>query len=427
MALDVLAKKLAEAGRGNDTALVHIAPKELAGLQALAQQHGGSLTINPKTGLPEAGFLESILPMAIGVGSEFIMPGNPWGAAALGGGIGLLTSGGNLMKGLQYGLGAYGGQGLASNLMGAGASELARQKAIEAAAQVQPENMIAANTEADQLREALAQRAAQQAPGATPGEMPYFQGESVNPGTASPGDYSQMAAPERPLIKEAMEQQAQYQAPAATPSAADIRAASPWDSLKAGPQAAMQDPMKFGKDNLKYIGAAAAPYLMSSSGIGGLGAGTPGAAGTGGGTIRPSTFSQQVNPRFGMPGEPYFIQQYTPRPAYAAAAGGVVPAFAGGGITSLANTFAAGGKLLRGPGDGLSDDIPAVIQGNNPQQAALADGEFVVSADVVSGLGGGSTEAGAKKLYSMMDRVRKNAHGHTKQIKKVNDAKVLPA
>jgi hypothetical protein len=70
----------------------------------------------------------------------------------------------------------------------------------------------------------------------------------------------------------------------------------------------------------------------------------------------------------------------------------------------LMGTYAAGGKLLRGPGDGMSDSIPAVIQGANPQRAALADGEFVIPADVVSHLGNGSTEAGSKHLYSMMDK-----------------------
>jgi len=88
--------------------------------------------------------------------------------------------------------------------------------------------------------------------------------------------------------------------------------------------------------------------------------------------------------------------------------------------------FAAGGmpRFLSGGGDGLSDDIPATIAGKQP--AKLADGEFVVSADVVSGLGGGSSKAGAKKLYSMMDRVRQQAHGTKKQVRKVSN-NALPA
>ena len=89
--------------------------------------------------------------------------------------------------------------------------------------------------------------------------------------------------------------------------------------------------------------------------------------------------------------------------------------------------FSSGGSMprfLSGGGDGLSDDIPATIEGKQP--ARLADGEFVVSADVVSGLGGGSSKAGAKKLYSMMDRIRKQAYGTEKQVRKVSN-RALPA
>lgn len=97
--------------------------------------------------------------------------------------------------------------------------------------------------------------------------------------------------------------------------------------------------------------------------------------------------------------------------------------FAGGGDTE----YLAGGKLLDGPGDGMSDDIPAVIRGKRVQRAALADGEFVVPADVVSHLGNGSTKAGAKKLYAMMDRLRKARTGRTKQSPAVDADRMLPA
>lgn len=85
--------------------------------------------------------------------------------------------------------------------------------------------------------------------------------------------------------------------------------------------------------------------------------------------------------------------------------------YAYGGIAALANggynlgSYSDGGRLLRGPGDGVSDNIPATIGHNQP--ARLADGEFVVPARIVSELGNGSTEAGARKLYAMMDRVQK--------------------
>jgi hypothetical protein len=97
--------------------------------------------------------------------------------------------------------------------------------------------------------------------------------------------------------------------------------------------------------------------------------------------------------------------------------------YAGGGAIAFNN----GGdvpRFLSGGGDGLSDSIDATIDGQQP--AKLADGEFVVSSDVVSGLGGGSSKAGAKKLYAMMDRVRKQAHGTKQQIRPVSN-KALPA
>jgi hypothetical protein len=80
-----------------------------------------------------------------------------------------------------------------------------------------------------------------------------------------------------------------------------------------------------------------------------------------------------------------------------------------GGLMGL-GSYSDGGRLLKGPGDGVSDDIPAMI--GDKQPARLADGEFVIPARIVSELGNGSTEAGARKLYAMMDRVQK-ARGKT--------------
>jgi len=81
--------------------------------------------------------------------------------------------------------------------------------------------------------------------------------------------------------------------------------------------------------------------------------------------------------------------------------------------------------MLKGPGDGMSDNIPAVI--GKKQPARLADGEFVVPADVVSHLGNGSTDAGAKQLYAMMDKIRAARTGTKKQGKQINPRKYMPA
>lgn len=94
---------------------------------------------------------------------------------------------------------------------------------------------------------------------------------------------------------------------------------------------------------------------------------------------------------------------------------GSTPAYAKGGMP----------RFLSGGGDGMSDDIPAVIGSKQP--ARLADGEFVVPADVVSHLGNGSSKAGAKQLYSMMDKVRSARTGNSKQGKQINPRKYMPA
>lgn len=89
--------------------------------------------------------------------------------------------------------------------------------------------------------------------------------------------------------------------------------------------------------------------------------------------------------------------------------------------------YAAGGtpRFLSGGGDGMSDSIPARINGT--QEARLADGEFVIPADVVSHLGNGSSKAGAKQLYSMMDKIRSARTGRKSQGKQINPRKYLPA
>ena len=111
-----------------------------------------------------------------------------------------------------------------------------------------------------------------------------------------------------------------------------------------------------------------------------------------------------------------------------AADGGMM---ASGGISDAQYNlggYSDGGRLLRGPGDGVSDSIPAVI--GKKQPARLADGEFVVPARIVSELGNGSTEAGARKLYAMMDRIQKTRSstvGKGKVAKNSRADKHLPA
>ena len=117
MSLQLAAQHLSRQGRGGDSTLVHMSPREVKGLNDLAMAHGGQLSINPQTGLPEAGFLESILPMVAGAALMGVSGGaiNPMTAGLITGGLGYAMTG-SLSKGLMMGLGAYGGANLGAGL-----------------------------------------------------------------------------------------------------------------------------------------------------------------------------------------------------------------------------------------------------------------------------------------------------------------------
>jgi hypothetical protein len=133
----------------------------------------------------------------------------------------------------------------------------------------------------------------------------------------------------------------------------------------------------------------------------------------------------KVSKRAGIAGpviprpKPLGTINFAPAGTQQAASGGIMGYNLGG--------YADGGnpRLLKGPGDGMSDNIPAVIGSRQP--ARLADGEFVVPADVVSHLGNGSTDAGAKKLHQMMDKIRMARTGKKKQAPAVKPKKYMPA
>lgn len=125
--------------------------------------------------------------------------------------------------------------------------------------------------------------------------------------------------------------------------------------------------------------------------------------------------SKEVRKKIDRMADPYTFAAYqSGRGLYDAA----LQNFAGGGLSNVP-------RFLSGGGDGMSDSIPATI--NNRQPARLADGEFVIPADVVSHLGNGSSKAGAKQLYAMMDRIRSKRTGRKKQAPAVNPRKSMPA
>jgi hypothetical protein len=128
MSLQHVANHLAQQGRGNDKMLVHMTPSEVAGLRSLAHAKGGDLTVNPHTGLPEAGFLDDVLKAAAPIALGALLGPAGYGLSSMMAGVatgGIMTlATGSLSRGLMAGLGAYGGAGLAEGLAGAGEATL---------------------------------------------------------------------------------------------------------------------------------------------------------------------------------------------------------------------------------------------------------------------------------------------------------------
>ena len=185
MSLQLAANHLAAQGRGPDTTLVHMSHGEVKGLQDLARAHGGSLSINPQTGLPEAGFLSSLLPTIGGIAlSAMGVP--PAMAGLVMGGITGVSSG-SLSKGLMAGLGAYGGAGMMGGLMGAGQGGLA-EAGMLATNQVGQIPTLAAGDTAAYAQQIEALRSAQLAKAA---EAPFM--DKVSSGFSkigeAPGDF----------------------------------------------------------------------------------------------------------------------------------------------------------------------------------------------------------------------------------------------
>jgi hypothetical protein len=178
------------------------------------------------------------------------------------------------------------------------------------------------------------------------------------------------------------------------------------------PQVGFKDLMTGGGDLQSKIGN----YLVQNPGQVGMASGVLGGIGS---VSAP-----------GLPGEeeydgPLSKFRYDPRRYKPMAGGGLADSMPAMRMGGHLGSYSDGGRLLKGPGDGMSDDIPAKIGKRQP--ARLADGEFVVPADVVSGIGNGSTDAGAKKLYAMMSKVRKARTGTKKQGKEINPNKYMPA
>jgi hypothetical protein len=376
MSLHIAAQHLASKGRKGDTELVHMTRGEIKGLQELALAHGGSLSINPDTGLVEANFLKRLLPMIAGIGLNMMFPGS---GALIGLGVGGFETArtGDIGKGLMAGLGAYGGANIAQGLSTAataGAKSNAANLAAEATAAGSPTAGMVAATPAP----TFAQNAASTMEGAkslfnTPGAATTFAKDNLmNIGAA------------------------------ATPALSDAMTPKPVDPLTPEKSSGKY----LASDFEGYDPRRPNPYYRPQ------GLGYTGYAA--GGMIDP----MQRMPNGGLAALQGMRDGYSPMTTM----DGNIPQMADGGSIG---GYSDGGRMLKGPGDGMSDSIPGVIGKRQP--ARLADGEFVIPADVVSHLGNGSTDAGAKRLYAMMDKVRTARTGNKKQGKKIKPEKYMPA
>jgi hypothetical protein len=501
MSLDKAAKHLAAHGRGPDTELVHMTKDEVKGLQQLAMAHGGSLTINPHTGLAEAGFLSRILPTVAGVAAG-AATGNPMIGAAVAGGMTAATTG-SLQQGIIAGGMAYAG----SEFLGPGTRVAPAPITDMSTAFVPPTTTPTvaptvappAEVVAPVVSAPVTPPAPVGGPGFTVDQMiagsgrpelsglsntfdPYakipgenlgftqapdvkkgFFGSLTNPQKVALGGTGLLAtmalanqagnkglpqeptyassprlskdfqgsfpAQPRPYYRatyaasgglmaagpvEAMSQanmnnfypqgqmsKTQYATPSQMPTSAEVVNADyePRTELYNGNMVRMAPGGSVDKNKKKKASlttaaklAAMDPYEASVAGLGNAMYHSQ----------MPSDVAKGLQPTMDM---------------------GKLNLAEGGHLGS----YSDGGRLLKGPGDGVSDDIPARIGKHQP--ARLADGEFVIPARIVSELGNGSTDAGARKLYEMMDRVqasRKKSIGKGKFAVNSKAAKHLP-
>jgi hypothetical protein len=574
MGLHHTAHYLRSKGRGNDTMLVHMTPSEVKGLQAIALRHGGSLTINPDTGLPEAGFLEQILPIVAAAGLTYLTAGAAaptltaaLGGSSLAGGIaagalsGAAISGGmaaiqgkdagqaalmgGLGGGVAGGLGAYAD---APNLLSEMSQKTAETAGTEAGKEFTKQSLEAsANATLNPATGNIAPPASTNAAGyniSTPN--PSAPGTFINPeigpigGTLAPTDvvnpYATQAGINAAALPEGAARNAALEALAKDTGAlaegsANLTgkglAAAPQPTFYsdlgsygkigvqslpvlglledeqqgAGPTDTYQSPLRrISPDFRAYEPPRPNPYYSAQYPRYAAEGGIMQSYQAGGPVERMSQMNTAMNPQGGLypmgmidktqyatpTQRPVSAEMIEAAPAYERSnpmlmnTGGAarlpkgdpglyrddnpttrgqdsftaaltrlnerqkkanikglpelkaamqplgnVESAARGGVMSSLGGYSDGGRMLKGPGDGMSDSIPASIA--NKQPARLADGEFVVPADVVSHLGNGSTDAGARKLYSMMDKIRKARTGKKKQAPAVKADRYMPA
>jgi hypothetical protein len=442
-----MAQQLQSFGRGDDSMLIHMTPNEVNSLQGLAMATGGSLTINPHTGLPEAGWLGKLLPTILGAIATPLTGGliNPLTASALiGAGTGIAT--GNLKKGLMAGLQAYGGAALGS-AAGLNAGSFGIGKAAQAASTALPS---AAATAAPKLGIEAVMKSADMS---SLGNVAQGAGQTVakkglagfaqNFGAAAkaglpagtPGFISKAA----PML--AASGVLQGVSGAMTPSMGNMGPTGMVDNSYTGPYTAQKRTPSFAKDTSEILGSSKERRYFDI--------GMPEVYNMQGQIVQPGSSTARGTPimqNYLLPtnkktpkGSPMYGQRFVPY------MGGVDPeeeGFADGGEVELADgAFVLdartvselgngssnaglealrriGGRPVQGPGDGVSDSVPARIGRDQP--ARVARDEAIIPARAVRRIGKGNQKRGADKLYALMDK----AHKARKKAKRGQDTKV---
>lgn len=539
MGLHNTAHYLKSKGRGTDTELVHMSKREIKGLQQLAMAHGGSLTVNPDTGLVEAGFLEQALPIIAAAAATYFTGGaaaaalTPMMGATMGGiaggalagaGISGLTAAvtgkdvGNaaLMGGvggaISGGLGAYGPTDVAGSTgavatqeaaTNAGTQAIGGATATPASTGIDP-GLLEGMSKEQVLAQAGPQTVSPQQLSQGVSQGMYTPQQATQYGQAYTNAYAN--APQPTYYSQLKPDQYIQKAGILALPAAGLVGDQQQQQL--GPEDETSPVPRISSNFQAYVPPQPSPYYKArypKYADGGIVAFQ-----NGGPVERMTAQNTAINPQGGLypqgminktqyatpsqrptslevvESEPNYGARVNPITGTLMAKGGLpadamkdMPSFnpkvvsdsdantrglsaldatnyrnkklmakagikmaempktgikslggdfsdvgAGGGVAHLGD-YSDGGRLLKGPGDGMSDNIPATI--GRKQPARLANGEFVVPADVVSHLGNGSTDAGAKKLYAMMDKIRRARTGKKKQAPAVNPNKYLPA
>ena len=450
IAQNPMAQELQSQGRGEDTMLVHMTPDEVNSLQGLAMAAGGSLTINPETGLPEAGFLKKLLPTLLGVGLNFIPGVGPLMAAGLVA-AGSVAKTGSLKKGLMAGLQAYGGASLAGGLAPAATDTVTNTASTAGNALTK----IAPTRDAVGFGSQVGGPAGLKIPAFAPGASGSGLTNAVNTASQTvakkgiagiaqnfgqnfgaaargglPGGIIGSAAP-----KVAAMGLMSGVSGAMAPSGGSAGPSGQIDNSYQGPYYA-QERKQISDPDGPVTGRQRRHFEIDM----------PEIYNTMGQVVQPGSHTargtQIMQPRYN-PNAKKGQNMYDFVPV--TYMGGVDPeeeGYAVGGRVNMRNgSFVVdartvselgngssnagmeflsrmGGQPLQGPGDGVSDSIRASIGGR--QEARVARDEVLFPPEAVKRLGGGSAKKGTAKLYSLMNK----AHAARKKAKRGQDTKL---